>query len=211
MSEGEFRAIPTPSDEDQALWFFGLYGLAMLDIQLLENAISMLYLVANVDSAMTSSAKPSRELKVAVDRGWRAFQAGSAGMKLNDVKVGVKGHLPQALHEEVDGFLTGPRNRLAHTYLPEKVSEMQGQGPQQFFASAAELIEIQRTAKKLGSQVFAIALALVEARGEGPEPPDEIKGQLEHLAKVIMLKPIPAESLARVLRGDGVAQDSRSS
>jgi hypothetical protein len=99
-----------------------LYGATMLAVQGVENQIAGLYLLANHDPTRRSNASTQRQVRTAFDRSWSAFQKGSAGMKLNDTKVGLKPHLDPDLYRRLDRFITGPRAELAHRFLVERMA-----------------------------------------------------------------------------------------
>jgi hypothetical protein len=113
-----------PDKQARITWLHALYGATMLAVQQLEQAISLVYTVANVEPGRSSNASPSRQWRNATARMWKAFQQGTAGMKLNDAKVGIKDHLAPELYQELDAFITGPRNQLAHRFLIERLQRL---------------------------------------------------------------------------------------
>lgn len=178
--------------DEVSLWFFSLYGVTMLSVQSVEYAVSFVYAVVNTDPAKESNASMKRQLKEAVDRMWRAFQQGSAGMKLNDRKIGIKDHISSELYDDLDGFIKGPRNQLAHNFLVERIASIEQEGRQALIRAGAELLPISRRANRLRDQLQARAVEIVEAWPESPGPPEDMVEWVERLTRMTTLKQFPA-------------------
>ena len=86
-----------PDKQAHITWLHALYGATMLSVQRLEQAISLVYAVANLEAGRRPNASTSRQWRNATARMWRAFQQGTAGMRLNDAKVGIKDQLAPKL------------------------------------------------------------------------------------------------------------------
>ena len=126
-----------------------LYGAAMVAVQGLEHAVRWLYVVADTDPTKVSRASLERQWRHAMERLWRAFQTGTAAMKLNDAARGVKPRLDADVAAELERFLKGPRNRLVHGFLIERLRRTPD-GEECFVqGTALELIEASRVAGTL--------------------------------------------------------------
>jgi hypothetical protein len=112
----------------------------MSPVQQLEQAISLVYAVAHVNPTQRSNASPQRQWRNAASAAWRAFQQGSAGMKLNDTTRGIRSHFDPDSYAEVDAFIRGPRNQLAHRYLIERLPAVDRDGMPALLAAAAQLV-----------------------------------------------------------------------
>ncbi len=198
----------TPDANAYTVWFFALYGATMLSVQLVEHSVAFLYLVANTDPLKSSNASAKRQWSASMDRTWRAFQKGTAGMKLHDTKVGIKAHLDGDLYDELDAFITGPRNQLAHRYLLERVAHTEQGGLQSLAAAGGELLEIHQRADRLHKRLYRRAMEVMGTWPETSEPPDDVKQWLEDVGRVTMLKQFPAAMLnhARQARAEREAQ-----
>jgi hypothetical protein len=185
--------VDFPDKEAYVTWLHALYGAAMLAVQQLEQAISLVYAVGHVDPTHRSNASPQRQWRDATTATWRAFQQGTAGMKLNDASRGIKQYLDPDLHAEVEQFITGPRNQLAHRFLIERVPGVDQNGMPALMGAAAELIAATLSAKRLSDALMRRA---DEIRSEWPvhvEPPQEIQDQLEAVARATLFKQFPRE------------------
>jgi hypothetical protein len=185
-----------PDKEAHVTWLHALYGATMLAVQQLEPAISLVYAVANVEPGRHSNASPRRQWRNATARTWRAFQQGTAGMKLNDAKVGIKDHLAPELYRELDAFITGPRNQLAHRFLIERVPTVDRDGMPALAASAADLIKARVTAKRLSDALMGRADEIRSAWPDVGDIPPEIREQTEAVARATLMKQFPAEFIA---------------
>lgn len=163
----------------------------MMSVQGLEWAVSGLYAVVTVDPSKTSNAGAKRQLKNAIDRMWRAYQQGTAGMKLNDRKVGIKGHISDDLYEELDAFLKGPRNQLAHNFLLERISLMEHGGKEALIRAGAELLPLSLQASRLTDRLRDRTLEIINSWPTREEPPEEIRDWFERIARMATLKQFP--------------------
>lgn len=163
----------------------------MMSVQGLEWAVSGLYAVVEVDPSKTSNAGAERQLKNAIDRMWRSYQQGTAGMKLNDRKVGIKGHISDDLYEELDAFLKGPRNQLAHNFLLERISLMEHGGKGALIRAGAELLPLSLQASRLTDRLRERTLEIINSWPAGEEPPEEIRDWFERIARMATLKQFP--------------------
>ena len=182
---------PIPDADGTSFWFFSLYGATMMSVQSLEYAVSSLYVVVNVEPLKSSNASTKRQLKNAIDRMWRGFQQGSSGMKLNDRKVGIKPHISADLYNELDAFLTGPRNQLAHNFLLERIALMEQGGRDALIRAGAELIPMSQQAGRLSQALQDRMQKLIESWPSGEEPPEEMMEWFERIARMATLKQFP--------------------
>src|ERR1700742_583160 len=144
--------IDGPDGDDKMTWFLALYGATMMSIQNLEFAVSFLFAIFTVKRGLSPDADARRQAMVVFNRSWKAFQTGSAGMKLNDRKLGLRQHIPDDLYEDLDDFLKGPRNRLVHNYLIERLALIQDHGLPALAGAGAELIPISQRAERLAGR-----------------------------------------------------------
>lgn len=175
-----------------------LYGTTMLAVQGLEQAVSWLYAVANTDPDHKSGASQQRQVRDATSRLWTAFQRGSAGMRLKDQQTGLKPHLPPALFAELDRFIKGPRNELAHRFLIERI-EGDPQDPLGRFKPATdlELLRVGLEAHQLTRQLYARADEIRATWPVQPPPPPEVKEFFEITGRMVMRKEFPKELVDR--------------
>ena len=187
-----------PDKTAYTTWLHALYGATMLSVQVLEQSISMVYAVANVDPSRQSNASVARKWREANSRSWRAFQQGTAGMKLNDAKVGIRRHLDPRLYTELDAFISGPRNQLAHRFLVERIADVDRGGLPALRAAAAELLQANANAKRLSDRLLARADEIRATWPETETPPQEVIDYLEIVARATLLKQFPADFIQRV-------------
>lgn len=193
-SVGELRSSPVIEFPDKAAyttWLQALYGATMLSVQVLEQSIGMVYAVANVDPQRKSNASLKRQWREATARSWKAFQQGTAGMKLNDARVGLQQHLDPQLYTELDAFVSGPRNQLAHRFLVERIVAVDREGLPALAEAAAELLEANVTAKQLSDRLIARANEIRATWPETEDPPREVKEHLDVVARATLLKQFP--------------------
>src|SRR5437763_8409599 len=168
-----------------------LYGAAMVAVQGLEHAVRWLYVVADTDPTKVSRASLERQWRHAMERLWRAFQTGTAAMKLNDAARGVKPRLDADVAAELERFLKGPRNRLVHGFLIERLRRTPD-GEECFVqGTALELIEASRVAGTLTARLYERADEIRATWPQQPEPPTEVREALELIGRVAMLKEFP--------------------
>ncbi len=194
------QVVEFPDKDAYVTWLHALYGAAMAAVQQLEQAISLVYAVAKVDPARRSNASPERQWRNVTVSMWRAFQQGSAGMKLNDTTRGIKSHIDPGLYAEVDAFIRGPRAQLAHRFLIERLPTVDRDGVPALFRAAAELVDATLTARRLSD---ALMVRADEIRGAWPvpsDPPPEVTEQLEAVARATLLKEFPREFVEGVTR-----------
>jgi hypothetical protein len=170
--------VEFPDKDAYVTWLHALYGATMAAVQQLEQAISLVYAVAHMDPGRRSNASPQRQWRNAASAAWRAFQQGSAGMKLNDTSRGIRSHLDPDLYAEVDAFIRGPRNQLAHRFLIERLPAVDRDGMPALLAAAAELVDATLTARRLSHALMSRA---DEIRGTWPVPSDPPAEVREHL------------------------------
>jgi hypothetical protein len=187
--------VDFPDREASTTWLFALYGATMLSVQRLEQEISLLYAIVGVDPGRRSNASSRRQVLNGFRRSWQAFQRGSSGMKLNDAKVGIKPHLDATLYDEVDAFIRGPRNQLAHRFLIERVVGVSRHGLPVLAQSSVELIRTHQEATRLGDLLRSRSDEVLATWPETEEPPDEIKQHLEVISRMTILKEFPPELL----------------
>lgn len=194
-----------PGEEDFSAWVFTVYGTTMMAIQLLENSVSHLYLLANSEPGRDSNASTRRQIKNLMTRNWRAYQHGTAGMKLNDAKSGIKQEISEEVYEDLDAFLKGPRNQLVHRFLIERLGAVEEGGKLDLIVVVRDLLEIHQEANRLRAQIDARVVEIVEALPESPAPPEEVQEALDDLARFAMLKQVPDEVVekARARRESG--------
>jgi hypothetical protein len=183
----------SPHDPDANVeWVLTLYGAAMLAVQGLENAVPYLYLVANTTPHRRSKAAPKRQVRNAFERQWSAFQKGTARMKLNDAKLGIRPHIAADLYEDLDAFLVGPRAQLAHRFLIERIGH--GEHDRQFLAgSALYLLKSTREETRLTKALHDRAEEILATWPKGERPPEEFRIWAEQLANLAMRKRMPDE------------------
>lgn len=187
--------IDFPDREAATAWLFSLYGAAMLAIQGLEQQISLLYLVANHDPHRRSNASPQRQVFQGGRKSWRAFQSGTAGMKLNDTKVGIKSHIDPKLYADLDAFISGPRNQLAHRFLIERVPGVERFGMPLLARCALELLGVLQTANRFANLLRRRTDEILATWPASEEPPDEVREYLDAIGRMTILKQFPAELL----------------
>jgi hypothetical protein len=182
----------TPSDPDAYVpEVMSLYGATMLQIQCLENAVSLLYALVNADPEKRSNASVQRQWREAFTMTWNAFQKGSPGMKLNDATRGLKGKIPDELHSDLDLFFRRQRNQLAHRFLIERMRPSPEGGARFARGSTLELLETTIKARKLLERVTAHADALREKWPTHPDPPENVLEVIEQLARAAQFKQRP--------------------
>jgi hypothetical protein len=152
--------------EQSTAWILTLYGSAMLAVQGLENMVAMLYFMGGHDPHRKSNASMERQARNAFSTGWSAFQKGTAGMKLNDAKRGVKRHVDPDVYERLDNFIKGPRAQLAHRFLIERIVPSDA-GPRFIRGSAAYLVGAAVEASELTALLHR---RLLEIMSTWPEP-----------------------------------------
>lgn len=187
--------IDFPDREAATTWLFALYGATMLGIQTVEQEINLLYLVANHDPRRRSNAAPQRQVFQGARKSWQAFQSGSAGMKLNDTKSGIKLHIDPTLYADLDAFVRGPRNQLAHRFLVERVPGVARSGRPVLARCALELLETLQSAKRLADLLRRRTDEILATWPASEEPADEIREYLEMIGRMAILKQFPAELL----------------
>jgi hypothetical protein len=190
---------PTPPDprtmedpEESTGWIFALYGATMLATQGVEQLVSMLYLFASHEPGKQSNASPQRQLKSTFEKGWNAFQKGTAGMKLNDAKRGVKDHIDGELYERLDKFITGPRAQLAHRFLIERITQTDD-GARFIPGTALYLVESEREATELTLLLHERVVEIVSGYPDHERPPDEMRDFAWTLTNLMMRKDYPRE------------------
>jgi hypothetical protein len=182
---------PHPDEGAFTTWLLTLYGATMLGVQHLENAVKYLYLVVRIDPERRSNASPQRQWRNAFAGSWRAFQTGSAGMKLNDAAADLRSHLEPDFFEELDAFIKGPRVQLSHRFLIERLPDVDAQGLPHLAGAAADLIGLYSTAMRLANHVLRRANEIRDAWPSGSEPPDEVRAMLDRFARMTILKQFP--------------------
>jgi len=187
--------IDFPDREAATTWLFALYGATMLAIQGLEQEINLLYLVANHDPHRRSNASPQRQVFQGARKSWQAFQSGSTGMKLNDTKSGIKPHTDPKLYADLDAFIRGPRNQLAHRFLVERVPGVVRSGKPVLARCALELLGALQSANRLSSLLRRRTDEILATWPATEEPPSEIREYLEMIGRMAILKQFPAELL----------------
>jgi hypothetical protein len=95
----------------------------MQAVQGFEFTLRWLYLVANVDPEKVSNASLNRQWYNTFVKVSRAFQMGSAGMRLKDRDKGLKKYISESLYDEIDAFIRNRRNPLAHNFLVGRLSD----------------------------------------------------------------------------------------
>lgn len=171
-----------------------LYGATMLAVQGLENTVSFLYLIANTDPLKASNASPERQLRSTWDRLWSSFQKGTAGMKLNDAKVGVKPHIDGDLYDELDAFVKGPRAQLAHRFLIERIREGKPFG--RFVpGSVLYLLSATQQATSLTSRLNERTMEILASWPESERPPQEMQDFAVMISGMAMRKDFPSDLL----------------
>ena len=198
---------PIPDEHGTAFWFFSLYGATMMSVQGLEWAVSGLYVVVNVDPSKSSGAGMKRRVKNSIDRMWCGFQQGSAGMKLNDRKVGIKGHITEDLYNELDAFLKGPRNQLAHNFLLERIALMEQGGKDALIRAGAELLPLSLQAGRLTDRLRDRTLEIIDSWPAREDPPEEMLDWFEQVARMASLKQFP-EPVIEKTKAAGRAENS---
>jgi hypothetical protein len=139
--------------EETRLWLAALYGATMIAVQRLEFSVSFLYLVGNYDPSK-SSGSAQRQLRKALVRQWESLNKGTAPMKLNDAKKGVGHLLDEETRVELDRFLEGPRNRLAHRFLIQAMPALGDGGVVAMAPHVIELIKFTQAASTLADKVW---------------------------------------------------------
>jgi len=190
--------IDFPDREAATTWLFALYGATMLAIQGLEQQINLLYLVANHDPHRRSNSSPQRQFFQGARRTWRAFQSGSAGMKLNDTKAGIKSHIDPKLYADLDAFIRGPRNQLAHRFLIERVPGVERFGMPTLARCVVELLGASQSANRLADLLRRRTDEILATWPASEEPPAEVREYLETVGRMAILKQFPAELLRQV-------------
>lgn len=180
----ELRADPDAS----AQWVLLLYGATMQQVQGFEFALRWLYLVANVDPEKVSNASLKRQWYNTFTKVSRAFQAGSAGMRLKDRDKGLKQHIPESLYNEIDTFIQRRRNPLAHNFLIQHLSE---DGTRYARGTILELLEAVIEAGKLTKQMQACADQIRQRWPNQPDPPAEVIEMAEMIGRMAMLRRFP--------------------
>jgi hypothetical protein len=179
----------------------------MLAVQQLEQAVSLLYAVGRVDPGRQSNASAQRQWRNATTAAWRAFQHGTAGMKLNDASSGIRSYLSPAVYAEVEAFITGPRNQLAHRFLIERVPSVDRDGMPALAAAAAELIQAAITAGRLSKVLMSRADEIRSTWPIHEDPPAEVQQQLEAVARATLMKQFPREFLEQAAQVQGARQE----
>jgi hypothetical protein len=192
-------------DGDAMVGLFAVYGMTMAAIQGMEQQISLLYVVANSNLQQSSTASAQRQLLRGARRGWQTFQKGTSGMKLNDAKVGVRKHLDPDLYAELDAFVTGPRNQLAHRFLIERLVEIDKAGTPALLQAVAELNHTRQTAKDLADRLLTRTDEILATWPPSAKLTREISAAIEEIAEFVVLKQFPSE-----LREQGDAAQSPS-
>jgi len=114
-------------------------------------------------------------------------------MKLNDTKVGIKPHITAELYAELDAFIKGPRNQLAHRFLIERIVDVDQRGMPALAAATLELMNAGRTAKRLTTQLYERSRELMATWPESEDPPPEVVKALEVIARATLLKEFPRD------------------
>lgn len=179
---------PSIDPEAETRWVYALYGATMHAIQGLEMAVAWLYLVANTESTTGRSGSSRRQLRRTLERSWRAFQHGTAPMKLNDVQRGVRNHLEPELGDELDAFLKGPRAQLAHRFLVERLRVIDEREARFRPGTVAVLVEVTRQATQLMRKIMDRAEEIRSSWPDVPPAPEELRETLTEIARMTMLK-----------------------
>ena len=200
-----------PDPEADTRWVLALYGATMLSIQTLEFAVAWVYLLKGFKPSQTT--KPIRRQALeAFRRSWSAFQTGTPRMKLNDAKRGIREELDPELYAELDQFLAGPRARLAHRFLVERLtapdaaelraSEEPISKIRFRSGTVRELLETTLECHRLSRELFDRADELRSRIPEAPEVSSEFREFVERLARAAMYKEFP-EPLVPPAERDG--------
>lgn len=173
-----------------------VYGGTMLEIQCLENVVSLLYLMLNFERDFRDDSKGVRSWQEAFTVFWNAFQKGSPGMKLNDPNRGLKGRIPDDLHHDLSRFFRVQRNQLAHRFLFERVRASADGGSRFATGSTAELLETAFKARDLNKRVTALTDSTVKSMSERFDLSDDDHDEFgERFARLVQLKQIPADAI----------------
>jgi hypothetical protein len=167
----------------------------MIAVQRLEFSVSFLYLIGNYDPSK-SSGSAQRQLRKALARLWESLNKGTAPMKLNDAKKGVGDQLDEETRAELERFLEGPRNRLAHQFLIQVVPALGDGGVAAMAPHVIELIKFTQAAGALADKVWARAMELLEERSDVEPPPEWVRERLEKLVEAVSLGDMGPESFA---------------
>ena len=162
----------------------------MQAVQGFEFTLRWLYLVANVDPGKVSNASLERQWYNTFVKVSRAFQMGSAGMRLKDRDKGLKQHISESLYDEIDAFIRDRRNPLAHSFLVERLSD---DGSRYMRGTILELIEATAEAMRLRKQMAALADEIRQSWPTQPDPPTEVVKLAETIGRMAMLRQFPAD------------------
>jgi hypothetical protein len=108
-------------------------------------------------------------------------------MKLNDAKKGVGHLLNDQTAAELETFLNGPRNRLAHRYLIQTLPALGEGGVRAMAPFVIELIEWTQSARSLAQSVWSKAMEIVEELPDVDPPPEHVAKRLEELIQITAL------------------------
>ncbi len=179
--------------EQTRLWLAALYGATMIAVQRLEFSVSFLYLIGNYDPSK-SSGSARRQLRKGLARLWESLNKGTAPMKLNDAKQGVGDQLDEETRVELDKFLEGPRNRLAHRFLIQAMPALGDGGVVAMAPHVIELIEFTQSASGLADKVWKRGMELVDELPGVEPPPLWVQERLEKLVEAVTFSDMGPES-----------------
>jgi hypothetical protein len=123
-------------------------------------------------------------------------------MKLNDRKVGIKDHISEDLYDELDGFLKGPRNQLAHNFLLERIALMEHGGKDALIRAGAELLPLSLQASRLTDRLRDRTVEIIDLWPAREEPPQEMLDWFEQIARMATLKQFPRPVTKKLERAD---------
>lgn len=189
---------PAPKEiglAETRLWLAALYGATMIAVQRLEFSVSFLYLVGNYDPSK-SSGSAKRQLRKALVGLWESLNKGTAPMKLNDAKKGVGHLLDGETKAELDNFLDGPRNRLAHRFLIQAMPALGDGGVVAMAPHVLELIGFTQAAGVLADKVWTKGMELVEDLPDVEPPPEWVQERFMKLAEVAVFGDMGPESFS---------------
>lgn len=163
------------------------YGATMIAVQNLEFCVSFLYLVGNRSPQKAGAGSAKRQLGKGLTELWDSLNKGTAPMKLSDAKKGVAHLLDEQTAAELEAFLDGPRNRLAHRYLIQSLPALADGGVRAMAPYVIELIEWTQVAGSLAKGVWSRAMEIVEELPDVDPPPPDVARRLEELIQITAL------------------------
>jgi hypothetical protein len=156
-----------------------IYGTLMMEVQTLELSVAALSLIVAVEPGHSSKASLRRQIGAVYKKGRHAFHRGS----LSASRDRLRGKIDDRLFAEIEDLLPH-RNRLAHRFLVERMTE--SRGASRFKPDTAlEILEYARRFKATGDRVEE---EIGRRARDLPDEADEVTSVLDRFARSIVFE-----------------------